>query len=86
VLAPVPLAADAARGLLQRLKGASLLKAYRGSPARDVDALVDAMVRLAALAHDFADEIAEIDLNPVIVHAEGAGLSVVDALLVKQQA
>jgi acetyltransferase len=43
------------------------------------------MVHLATLAHDFADEIAEIDLNPVIVHAEGAGLSVVDALLVKQQ-
>jgi acetate---CoA ligase (ADP-forming) len=86
VLAPVPLAPDAARGLLRRLKGASLLKAYRGSPPRDVDALVDAMVHLATLAHDFADEIAEIDLNPVIVHAEGAGLSVVDALLVKQQA
>jgi acetate---CoA ligase (ADP-forming) len=86
VLAPVPLAPDAARGLLKRLKGASLLKAYRGSPPRDVDALVDAMVHLATLAHDFADEIAEIDLNPVIVHAEGAGLSVVDALLVKQQA
>jgi acetyltransferase len=44
------------------------------------------MVRLAALAHDFADEIAEIDLNPVIVHAEGNGLSVVDALVVKPQA
>ena len=86
VLAPVPLTPDAARGLLLRLKGASLLKAYRGSPPRDIDALVDAMVRLAGLAHDFADEIAEIDLNPVIVHAEGAGLSVVDALLVKQRA
>ena len=86
VLAPVPLTPDAARGLLLRLKGASLLKAYRGSPPRDIDALVDAMVRLAGLAHDFADEIAEIDLNPIIVHAEGAGLSVVDALLVKQQA
>lgn len=86
VLAPLPLTPDAARGLLLRLKGASLLKAYRGSPPRDIDALVDAMVRLAGLAHDFADEIAEIDLNPIIVHAEGAGLSVVDALLVKQQA
>jgi acetate---CoA ligase (ADP-forming) len=86
VLAPVPLAPDAARGLLKRLTGASLLTAYRGSPPCDVDALVDVMVRLAALAHDFADEIAEIDLNPVIVHAEGNGLSVVDALVVKPQA
>ncbi|HEU0059147.1 MAG TPA: acetate--CoA ligase family protein [Hyphomicrobiaceae bacterium] len=86
VVAPVPLVPNAARGLLERLKGAGLLKAYRGRPASDVDALVDAMVRLAALAHDFAAEIAEIDLNPVIVHAQGNGLSVVDALLVKQQA
>jgi acyl-CoA synthetase (NDP forming) len=86
VLAPVPLTADAARGLLQRLQGANLLKAYRGSPPCDVDALVDAMVRLAALGHDFADEITDIDLNPVVVHAEGGGLSVVDALLVKGQA
>jgi acetate---CoA ligase (ADP-forming) len=85
VLAPVPLTADAARGLIQRLQGANLLKAYRGSAPRDVDALVDAMVRLAALGHDFADEITEIDLNPVVVHAQGEGLSVVDALLVKQQ-
>jgi acetate---CoA ligase (ADP-forming) len=85
VLAPVPLTADAARGLIQRLQGANLLKAYRGSAPRDVDALVDAMVRLAALGHDFADEISEIDLNPVVVHAQGEGLSVVDALLVKQQ-
>jgi len=86
VLAPVPLAPEAARGLLARLKGASLLDAYRGSPPRDVDALVDAMVRLATLAHDFADEIVEIDLNPVIVHAAGEGISVVDALLVKRHA
>lgn len=85
VLAPVPLTVDAARGLLQRLQGANFLKAYRGSPPCDVDALVDAMVRLAALGHDFADEIAEIDLNPVVVHAQGEGLSVVDALLVKRQ-
>jgi acetate---CoA ligase (ADP-forming) len=85
VLAPVPLTADAARGLIQRLQGANLLKAYRGSAPRDVDALVDAMVRLAALGHDFADEISEIDLNPVVVHAQGEGLSVVDALLVRQQ-
>ena len=29
-------------------------------------------------------EIAEIDLNPVLVHPEGQGLSVVDVLIVKQ--
>jgi acetate---CoA ligase (ADP-forming) len=82
-LAPVPVDAEEARRLLLRLKSAPLLQAYRGRPPADVDALVEAMVRLALLAADFVDEIAEIDLNPVIVHAKGQGISVVDALVVK---
>ena len=41
------------------------------------------MVRLSHFAADIADEIAEIDLNPVIVHARGQGVSIVDALIVQ---
>jgi len=41
------------------------------------------MVRLGKFASDHADVIAEIDLNPVLVHARGKGVSVVDALIVK---
>ena len=66
-----------------RLKGAALLEAHRGAPPADVDALVELMVRLGRFAADHADTIAEIDLNPVLVHAEGKGVSVVDALIVK---
>ena len=84
-LAPVPLDHAAARALLGRLKGAALLGAYRGAPPADIDALVELMVRLSQFAADHADEIAEIDLNPVIVHAKGQGVSIVDALIVKQQ-
>jgi acyl-CoA synthetase (NDP forming) len=84
-LAPVPLNRAAARALLGRLKSASVLRAYRGAPPADTDALVDLIVRLSQFAADHADTVAEIDLNPVIVHAEGQGLSVVDALIVKQQ-
>jgi acyl-CoA synthetase (NDP forming) len=84
-LAPVPLSHASARDLLLRLKGARLLNGYRGRPASDVDALVEAMVRLGQLAQDFNDEIGEIDLNPIIVHPEGEGISVVDALLVKER-
>jgi acetate---CoA ligase (ADP-forming) len=84
-LAPVPLSHASARDLLLRLKGARFLNGYRGRPASDVDALVEAMVRLGQLAQDFNDEIGEIDLNPIIVHPEGEGISVVDALLVKER-
>jgi acyl-CoA synthetase (NDP forming) len=84
-LAPVPLDHASARALLDRLKGARVLGPFRGSPPADTDALIELMVRLSQFAADHADEIAEIDLNPVIVHAKGQGVSIVDALIVKQQ-
>jgi acyl-CoA synthetase (NDP forming) len=83
-LAPVPLDHVQARTLLGRLKGARVLGEYRGSPAADVDALIALIVRLSHFAADHADEIAEIDLNPVIVHAKGQGVSLVDALIIRQ--
>ena len=84
-LAPVPLAPSDARAMLARLKGAALLDAYRGAAPADTDALVELMVRLGQFAADHADTITEIDLNPVLVHARGSGVSVVDALIVKQK-
>jgi len=82
-LAPVPLDLAAARALIGRLKGASLLGGYRGSAPADTEALAELMVALSQFAADHADAIAEIDLNPVIVHAQGEGVSLVDALIVK---
>jgi acyl-CoA synthetase (NDP forming) len=82
-LAPVPMTPSEARALIAKLKGAPLLGAYRGAPAADIEALADTMVRLSHLAHDHAGTIAEIDLNPVLVHPQGQGVSVVDALIVK---
>jgi succinyl-CoA synthetase beta subunit len=85
-LSPVPIDKDAARTLLARLKGAKLFEAHRGAPAADVDALVELIVRLSQFAADHADDIAEIDLNPVIVHARGRGVSIADALIVRRPA
>jgi succinyl-CoA synthetase beta subunit len=82
--APVPLGAEDALDLIGQLKGAALLDAVRGEPAADRDALTRLMVALSRFAADHADAIAEIDLNPVIVHAAGEGLTIVDALIVKR--
>jgi acyl-CoA synthetase (NDP forming) len=84
VLAPAPLDRDAALALLGRLKGAALLGPYRGMPAADTGALADLMVKLSQFAFDHAEDIAEVDLNPVIAH--GNGVTVVDALIVKRTA
>jgi acyl-CoA synthetase (NDP forming) len=82
--APVPLGTEEAFDLLRQLKGAALLDGVRGEPAADRDAFAQLMVTLSRFAADHADSIAEIDLNPVIVHPAGEGLTVVDALIVKR--
>lgn len=84
VLAPVPLSAARARELLGRLRGRRLLEGSRGEPGADVEALIELMVDLSEFAADHAGDIAEIDLNPVIVHPPGRGVSLVDALILKQ--
>ena len=83
---PVPLTTDGAAQVLDRLKSRKILDGVRGGPAADIDALLDLIVKLSQLAADHADTIAEIDLNPVLVHPEGEGVSIVDALIVKRRA
>jgi acyl-CoA synthetase (NDP forming)/GNAT superfamily N-acetyltransferase len=73
-LAPV---ADAeAAAMVRGLRTFPLLDGYRGAPPADVRALQDVIVRTAALAATHA-EVAELDLNPVVVTPSGA--LVVDA-------
>jgi acetate---CoA ligase (ADP-forming) len=66
---------------LKALKGAALLKAFRGAPARDLGAVAEMAVKLAAFmrAHP---EVAEVDINPVMVYAQGEGAVALDALIV----
>jgi hypothetical protein len=68
--------------MIGEIKGAALLRGYRGGPALDVDALADALSRLSLLAADHADRIAEIDVNPLFVRPVGAGVVAADALVV----
>jgi len=84
VFAPVPIGRDEASALLGDLKAAALLDGVRGAPPADRAALTELMSNLSRFAADHADLIEEIDLNPVIVHPQGQGLSVVDALIVKR--
>jgi acyl-CoA synthetase (NDP forming) len=84
--APTPLTREDARDLLAQLRGSRVLRGVRGEPPADVEALVDLLVAVSRFADDHAEAIAEIDLNPVIVHPRGHGLSVVDALIITRPA
>jgi len=68
-----PISRGEARAMIDELRVRPLLSGYRGGPARDVEALVDVIVRVAALVDDLP-EIVELDLNPVRVHERGATL------------
>jgi acetyltransferase len=80
----VPFGTDEALALLGQLRGAAILDGVRGAAPADKQALAELMAALSRFAADHADIVAEIDLNPVIVHAENEGLTVVDALIVKR--
>ena len=82
---PVPVSESQARNLLEELKIWNLLTGYRGNEPADVAALINLMVGLSRFAEANKDHIREIELNPVIVHTEGQGLTVVDALIVNKQ-
>ena len=82
---PVPIGEQEALALLNQLKGAALLGSIRGTPPADCAALAKLIAKLSGFAADHADLIEEVDLNPVIVHPQGQGLTVVDALIVKRK-
>lgn len=79
-LAPVSL--DEAHAMLAELRISRLLHGFRGAPPSDTAALVELIVNVSSLAAACRDVVREIELNPVIVHAQGAGCSVADALIV----
>ena len=82
---PVPIGPGDALALLGDLKGAALLDGVRGAPPADRAALAELIAALSRFAADHAGQIDEIDMNPVIVHPKGQGLTIVDALIVKRQ-
>ncbi|MBX6769803.1 MAG: acetate--CoA ligase family protein, partial [Actinomadura rubrobrunea] len=71
VFRAAPLADGEAAEMIRSLRCAPLLFGYRGRPRAAVSALEDQVARVARLVAD-NPEIAELDLNPVIVTPRGA--------------
>jgi len=67
--------------MVKELKGYPLLQGVRGTKPVDVDALVDVIMKVQRLAMDVGDDIAELDVNPVLVKPKGA--IALDALAVR---
>lgn len=76
----LPLNQQQALEMLNEIKGAPLLKGFRGRPPIDENALAQGLLKLAKLAEEHSD-IMEIDLNPVFAYPEG--MVVADARILK---
>ena len=75
-----PVSAPDVDEMLDRLNARALLDGFRGAPAADRAALVRVILRIGALV-EAMPELAELDLNPVIVYGAGEGAMVVDGRL-----
>ena len=79
VLIP-PFNATAVKRVLENLSMADLLKGARGASKVDVDSYCEVAARLSEIAVAFSDTLVEVDINPIMLTADGCvGL---DALMV----
>ncbi len=70
-----------AEAMLEEIRAKALLEGIRGKPAVDKEAIVDTLLRMGQLVQEFP-EIAEFDINPLIVYPKGQGAIAIDMRLV----
>jgi acetate---CoA ligase (ADP-forming) len=73
-----------ARAMLQELRGYKILKGVRGQPPRDIDALVKAIVGLSDIFAAQRNHLSDLEINPIMVRAQGGGAVAVDLRVVKK--
>jgi acetyl-CoA synthetase len=76
-----PFTPASVRSALARLRVQRLLEGYRGKPAGDIAALVDAILAVSRYAEANLGRLVELDVNPLIVRPAGQGVVAVDALI-----
>ena len=71
--------------MINSIRGVALLRGFRGRGPADVEALADAIVRVSHLAFELRNEIAAVDVNPLMVLPMGRGVLAADALILKHR-
>jgi acetate---CoA ligase (ADP-forming) len=79
VLRIAPVSEEEAAEMIGEVRGLAPARGYRGLPRGDLAALAGAIARFSALAA--LPEVAEAEINPLILMPEGNGVVVADALL-----
>ena len=73
-----PISDLSALQMIKDIRSYKILKGFRGEKSSDIDSIAECLERLSQLVTDFC-EIAELDINPLIVFDKGKGAKVVDA-------
>lgn len=77
----LPLTKNEVLRALEDLQCAPLFHGFRGRPRADLDAAAEAVLAVASLVEDDPTAIEELDVNPLLLLAEGHGVVAADALL-----
>ncbi len=78
---PAPVSEQEAMQMVRSLRSARLLEGFRGAPAVDIAPLAALIARISEAAIDHRGRVREMEFNPVILHADGSGLTIADALM-----
>jgi len=81
----IPASAEEIESAIRGLKSAPLLEGYRGRPQADIDATVQAIVAIQQFAIANSGSLLELDVNPLLIGAQGEGVFAADALIVLQE-
>ncbi len=81
----IPAGRDEIEAAVAGLRSAPLLEGFRGRPAADLDAAVDAIQAVQEYALSKSGSLLELDVNPLLVGAKGDGVFAADALIVLQE-
>ncbi len=78
----IPATRNQVENVFTELKSAPLFAGYRGKPKADVKAAVDAIMAIQQYAIDTSNRLLELDVNPLLLCADGKGVFAADALIV----
>jgi len=76
-----PIGRNNAQAMIKSVKVFPMLDGFRGSPKADIETLQKMIVSLSDLVLD-NPEIRELDINPLLVHEEGHGVTVADVRII----
>ena len=86
VHSPAPVDAVEAERMLRLLRSAPLLTGFRGAAPVDLRPAAELVACVSEAALAYREQIAEMEFNPVILHADGSGLTIADALVTLKDA